>query len=447
VTQRSLRGRLRLVGGIAILVVLALSIAGLSILFDRHVQRVAVTDLEERTYAVAAMIEPDGEAGPGVRAAPIDPRYERPLSGHYWQLELGDDMHRSRSLWDYVLPNEGPPQGAGTTRILSLPGPQGKPLLAVETWLQAGERPSALPVRIVVATDRDALDAARAGFLSDLLPYSVLLALLLGLAFWAQLTLGLLPLRAVSERVAALRTGRVQRIGTDLPAEVLPLAGEIDALLDVRETELVRARNRASDLAHGMKTPLQALLGDAAELRRSGEADLADSVEGIAGTMRRLVDRELSRARIRSGQGAPDADASHLARGVVGVLRRTPDGARLDWQVDIPSGLTIRIDPDDLVEVLGALAENAARHARARVVLAARAEGDTVVMRVQDDGPGVPPDLIAGLGQRGIRADERTDGSGLGLAIAADIVAAAGGAMTLRNLDPGFEVALTLRGR
>jgi signal transduction histidine kinase len=445
VIQRSLRGRLGLVGGIAILAALAVSLAGLSILFDRHVQRVAVADLEARSFTVAAMIELEPGGGVSWRPAPIDPLYDQPFSGHYWQLEVGDDLRRSRSLWDHVLPGDEAAMQAGTTRVLDIPGPQGEALLAFESWLKIGSGTAAMPVRILVATDRKALDAARTEFLSDLLPYSLLLAFFLGLAFWTQVTIGLLPLRTVSDRVAALRNGRVPRIGSDLPVEVLPLAKEIDALIDVSEKELVRARNRAADLAHGLKTPLQALLGDAEHLRRIGETDVADSIETIAGSMRRLVDRELSRARTRSRHGAQATDPIPIAQGVVNVLRRTPEGAMLDWQLDIPPGTSVRIDPDDLTEVLGALAENAARHARHRVAIVAAPDRGGIVIAVRDDGSGVPEDAVASVSQRGIRADERMDGCGIGLAIAADIVEVAGGEMTLRNLDPGFEAALRLR--
>jgi signal transduction histidine kinase len=445
VKHRSLRGRLGLIGGIAILAALAVSLAGLSILFDRHVQRVAVADLEARSFTVAAMIEPEPGGGASWRPAPMDPLYDQPFSGHYWQLEVGEDTRRSRSLWDHVLPRDGAAMPAGTTRVLDMPGPQGESLLTVESWLQIGGGTTARPVRILVATDRKALDAARTEFLSDLLPYSILLAFLLGVAFWTQVTIGLLPLRAVSARVVALRNGRLPRIGSDLPVEVLPLAKEIDALLDVREKEVTRARNRAGDLAHGLKTPLQALMGDAEQVRRIGEADLADSIESIAGAMRRLVDRELSRARTLSGHGAQATEPMPVAQSVVNVLRRTPEGARLDWQVDVPSGMAVRIDPDDLTEILGALAENAARHARSTVAITAAPDTSGVVITVRDDGAGVPEDAVASVIQRGIRADERAGGSGIGLAIAVDILEATGGDMTLRNLDPGFEVSLRLQ--
>lgn len=442
--RRSLRLRLGIVGGLAILGTLALSVIGLALLFDRHLQRVAVADLKARSYSVAAMIEPTGPNTARLRAAPVDPLYEQPFSGHYWQLELGDQIRRSRSLWDVVLPRLGPSLASGSERVLDLPGPRGEPLLALETWLTVGTGASATEVRIVMASDRALLTAAREGFIGDLLPYSLALAVLLVLAFWTQLTLGIRPLTAVSARVAALRTGQIARIGGDLPAEVMPLAREIDTLLTDRDEELKRARNRAADLAHGLKTPLQALLGDAAQLRDKGEDDLAQGIEGIATSMRGLVDRELRRARIQSDRVGLTANLRQVAEGVVKVLRRTPAGATLAWNVRIPADLSLRIDPDDLAEAIGALAENAARHARARVDLRAEAEGQTATLRLSDDGPGAPPEALEKLVARGFRLDERGGGQGFGLAIVGEIVSAAGGTITLGNGGPGLTVTIRL---
>lgn len=444
-TRGSLRRRLGLVGGLSILAALVLSVIGLTFLFDRHVERVALADLEARALSVAAMIEMSGGSTPGFRRTPVDPLYERPFSGHYWQLELGEEIRRSRSLWDYILPHVGPALPSGSTRVLTLQGPRSEPLLAFETWLVAGQGPSAVQIRVVVATDRGTLDAARSGFVADLVPYSVLLGLLLVLAFWAQLTVGLRPLTEVRGRVAALRAGHTARMGTDLPAEVLPLAGEIDTLLADREQELARARNRAGDLAHGLKTPLQALFGDAAQVRDLGQADLADSLETVGTAMRAQIDRELRRARIQSDRsGAMRSNLRASVTGVVNVLRRTPEGAALDWQIDIAPDLHLRMDPDDLTEAIGALAENAARHARSRVIIRARPKAGMVAIRLDDDGPGAPAEALADLGRRGFRADQRAGGQGIGLAIVADIVEAARGGLSFANGGPGLTVLLTL---
>lgn len=439
--MRSIRWRLLLAGGLAIALALALSGMGLAVLFERHVARVAAADLKNRALALAAMVEPRGAS---LRAPPEDPLYDQPFSGHYWQVSLGDETRRSRSLWDYTLPVEGASPPPGQSRVLALAGPRGEPLLAVEQSLAVGQGAEALPLRIVVAEDRSQLSLAKQGFLGDLLPYLSLLGLALLLASWVQIGIGLRPLAQVGARVAGLVAGSRPRIGHDLPTEVTPLANQIDSLLDARDQELGRARHRAANLAHGFKTPLQALLGDAAQLRARGEAELAHSIETIATEMRRHVDRELARARIQTAQPTTGAAPAEIAGKLIGVLRRTPTGAGIDWRLDGAPELRARIDPADLTEAMGALMENAMRHARSRVAVSVRARPPQLCITIQDDGPGVAEADLPGLTRRGLSLDPSGQGQGIGLAMVADIMDAAQGALRLENAQPGFRAELRL---
>ena len=436
--MRSIRWRLLAMGALAISAALALSGMAIAVLFERHVERVAVADLQSRALALAAMVEPDSRDGPAFAAGPADPLYEQPFSGHYWQITLGDREYRSRSLWDYVLPTGAPAPPPGETATLSLPGPRGDALLAVEQSLVVGQGATPVPLRIVVATDRDQLTLARRGFLGDLLPYLTLLGALLLAASWAQIRFGLRPLAQVGARVAGLNSGARPRIGQDLPTEVIPLATEIDKLLDARDDQLARARHRAANLAHGFKTPLQALLGDAARLRDCGETEIAASIETVATAMRRHVDRELARARIQSGRPVAGAEPGPILAKLIGVLRRMPQGAGIDWRLDAVPGLRARIDADDLTEALGALLENAMQHTDERVAISTRREGPRIVIAIRDDGRGVPEADLQRLPRRGLSLDPDGQGQGIGLAMVADIVDAAQGELRLANARPGF---------
>lgn len=138
------------------------------------------------------------------------------------------------------------------------------------------------------------------------------------------------------------------------------------------------------------------------------------------------------------------ADPAVALGRVRAVVARTPDGARATWRADPPTDLRVRVNSDDLTEALGALVENAARHAATEVRLSAAARCGAVEIRIEDDRPGAPQELIARMVARGARADERGPGDGLGLAIAREIAEAAGGRLMLRNLDPGLAAVLTL---
>lgn len=441
----SLHLRLALAGAAAIVLALGLAALGLAALFATHVERRAMNELSVQLDQVLAGLERQGDGALALARPPADPRFARPYGGLYWQIETEGLVLRSRSLWDYALPLPPDELGAGAPHRHSLPGPDGGALLVLERSARLPEALGATLLRAAVAMDAGELAGARRAFLADMAPYLALLALVLAGAGWAQLVIGLRPLDRLGARVGALRAGHTTRMGGDWPREVQPLAKEIDALLAERDSATARARARAGDLAHGLKTPLQALMGETGRLRESGQTEPADSIDSVADAMRRHVERELARTRSAARTRNARADVALVAGRVISVLMRTPDGARLDWHQAVPDGLAAALDESDLAEALGALAENAARHARNHVTLTARIlDGTTLGIDMTDDGPGIPEHRLAGLSARGARLDESDAGSGLGLAIARDIAEAAGGQLTLESGGAGLSAGLTL---
>jgi signal transduction histidine kinase len=447
VRASSIRLRLLAAGGAAVVVSLAVAAVGLQVLFERHIQRLAHVELAADLDQIATGLARAADGRLAVAEPPNDPRYAQPLSGLYWQVEGADGaILGSRSLWDMTiaLPDD-PGARDGRLHERRIPGPRGETLLVLERVLTAPQRFGAGGVRAMVALDAAQLRSATRAFVRDLFPYLGLLAAALIAAGAVQIAVGLRPLAAVGARVAAIRSGAAHRLGSAFPDEVQPMAAEVDALIEARETETARARARAADLAHGLKTPLQALIGEAERLRARGDTAAAAGIEEIVAAMTRHVDRELARARIASAGRAVAADPSLVVRRVLAVIRRTADGGRLDWRLDAPVGLAVRIDADDLTEAVGALLENAARHARTAVTLRVAPASDGVAISIRDDGPGIPPTRLAELTARGARLDLSTPGSGLGLSIAEEIAEAAGGSLRLVSPEAGgLEAALTL---
>jgi len=443
VTAGSLRLRLFLAGVVAVLVALGLSWFGLTLLFDRHVERRVASDLAVVVDDLVSGLDRDAEGKLAVVDEPGDSRFDRPLSGLYWEVmrEPSGVIARSRSLWDADLALPADELSEGALHQHRIAGPGGTSLLAVERRVVLPARLGGETVRVVAARNAaDLADATRA-FTKDLTPFLALIALLLIAAFGAQVGVGLAPLKAVRARLTAIRSGLAERLGSAFPDEVQPLAGEIDALLDARERQVAAARARAADLAHGLKTPLQVLSGCVERLKTSGESEIAGDLDSVGEAMRRHVERELARAR----RGAAPADSAASVRAiierVVAVVGRTPKGATLDWAVDASPDLAARIPPDELTEVIGNLLENAARHARERVAIAASRSDGEALITIVDDGPGIPPEHVAEVLQRGHRLDQAGTGAGLGLAIVVDILAAWGGALALGPTAPGAMTA------
>lgn len=442
----SLRLRLVLAGLVALAAALAAASIGLTVLFERHAERRLVRELSETVESIAGQLDrgPNGEFL--LTRPPFDPGFERPLSGHYWQVQhdRGTVLLRSRSLWDEVLdlPHDDLSQGQDHTHRIQ--GPGGQALLAVERQVQLPDRLGGQKLRVVSARDAREITDASHDFNADIRPFLLLIGLLLLAAGVGQLAVGLAPLRAVRERLGAIRSGRERRMGQGFPEEIQPLALELDALLARREHDIATAEAEAADLAHGLKTPLQVLFGEVGRLRAAGDAATAATLEDVSLAMRRHVERALQRAR--HAGGAPDTvtPLRPVAASVLRVLRRTPDGARLRWLLEVPPELAAAIPPDALADALGPLAENAARFARQQVRVHGRADGPWALLAVEDDGPGIAPEHHAAVLRRGGRLDE-SPGQGLGLSIARDILEAHGGALELPcTADGAMTVLLRL---
>lgn len=440
----SLRLRLFLGGALSIIAALALAALGLVLLFEKHVERRIESELGVYLDQIIANLDRDGDGALVVADVLADPRFDQPLSGLYWQVRAKDAVLRSRSLWDGDLPLPSDELTDGVVHRHRIIGPAGAELLALERSVRLPARLGNASVRAAVALDTREIAAATRAFAADLLPYLGVLAAVLIAAAYAQVTFGLSPLATIRKRLAGIREGNATRLGKAFPKEVQPLAAEVDALLEAREQEAERARSRAADLAHGLKTPLQVLAGDVARLRQKGEADIAAEIEQVATAMRRHVERELARARMKSGVSTARANVREVIDRVLAVVMRTPDGARLAWTVECPPQLLARIDADDLAEAIGNLVDNAARHARRAVRVEARAEDRRVKLLISDDGPGIPPERMSEVLARGGRLDESGTGAGLGLAIVQEIADAWAGRLELRPNGPGLQAELAL---
>ncbi|MBM3951662.1 MAG: sensor histidine kinase [Rhodospirillales bacterium] len=421
--------RVRLVAGGAAAIALALAVAGFAIalLFDRHVTRVQAEEIETHLRQLAGGIDIGADGRLTISRPPADPRFGDPLSGLYWQVgDAEGDVLRSRSLWDFSLALTPDTPRSGELHQHFTAGPEGRPLLVAERTIELSDGAAGRPVRIAVAADRTRIERARESFAAELMIALGLLAAVLALAAWVQIGLGLSPLAQLRRAVASIRAGDAARLPEAVPAEVRPLADEVNDLLAERERQLARARDRAADLAHGLKTPLAALAADARRLRAKGEAEVAVGIDAVVETMRRHVDRELARAR--AGGAARDRAAARtevaaLVAGLIATLARTGDGERVRFENQVPETLALPFERADLAEVLGNLLENAARYAHGWVRVTAGAAPSTIV--VEDDGPGIALDARGETMRRGGRLDQ-SGGAGLGLAIVRDVLEAYG---------------------
>jgi signal transduction histidine kinase len=257
-------------------------------------------------------------------------------------------------------------------------------------------------------------------------------AMLLAATF-AIISLGLRPLQAVKRGIAALRAGASHFDSSGLPSEVTPLADEINALVVAREKQLESARKRASNLAHGLKTPLAVMMATAHDLRKLGSSVAADNIALNASQMRDLVDRELTRSRMADGTNSHRARLTEVLPKVIATMQKAPRGDALQWICHVPVDVLVGMDRVDLMELLGNLLDNARKHARQIV----RITYNGASLAIEDDGLGVSDEQLPLIFKRGIRLDEKLPGSGIGLAIVSDLVEVYGLTLSVRRSDLG----------
>jgi len=437
--------RLRLLAGAALWIAAALILAGLAIvyLFVDNIEANARLGLRASLSRVVALLDP-ASSPPALEGALPDPRYDSPDSGIYWQIEnlATHELGRSRSLFDFTL---APPQALvdGRENFVTLGGPDGQSLLALIRTVRFDDEHS---YRVILAENRAPLNESIARFGLQLTLALIIVGLVLAAAALLQVRLGLGPLDALRAGIEAVRKGRRDRLPTDYPAEVQGLVSEVNELLAAQEQSVRFAQERASDLAHGLKTPLAVLGTIAADLRNSGNDASARNLDVLASEMAERIDYQLrlSRLRLRPRTHEFSANLEDAVSRTLAVIRRTPEGEHLTIETHLEPFL-VDIEPRDLIELVGALTENAAKWARSRVDVEAKREDGTALLRIADDGPGLSAEDITRIGQRGQRLDETSKGSGLGVAIAHEIAALNGGSIQFgRASIGGLEVLVSL---
>lgn len=428
--------RLRLLAAATLAIVLALSISGavLAHLFARHVEARAASELINHQNQIIAGLSMNVSGELNLTTVPADPRFDVPNGGLYWQIDLhGGSKRRSRSLWEteLVLPPDNVRDGILHPHTIK--GPNSTTLLAIERALTVGPELKPLHIRVTVAVDRHEIESASAKFRDVLVKSLGVLALALIAASLLQVHVGLRPFRHLRMALQAVHSGTTNHVDGQFPQEVHPLINDMNALLARERLTNQRARERAADLAHGFKTPLAILATISRELQRDSRTQTATDINTQINVMGRHVKRELARARTVGATAISQTTipVRPVLEKVSGALQRISADRGLTWKFEAEADAVFLGDENDLLEMTGNLAENAAKWATSEVRLSAASSNNVLVIIVEDDGPGVPPEARSQIIERGKRLDETTDGSGLGLSIVAKIVETYGGKLQL----------------
>jgi len=440
ISLRRLRIGTRLLLTTLVLVLLTLPLAGWLLAWNFNQSVTAAFDerLDSLATTLLANVDYNGpEDELLVERASVDARFNRVFSGWYWQLTDRDGRELvSRSLWDERLPVSDSPSVLRD----DVEGPRGQPLRRLQKRISLPGMSEELYLTLAASRAELNAEVERFGRLLWLSLLIIGILLVMGLAL--QLRWGLAPLRRLHTSLHRVEQGEQDQLPEDLPVELNELSVAMNSVLE-RDRQLIeRGRVAAGNLAHALKTPVSVLKTLAEQLPEADRAAFEEHLERIDGA----VSHHLARASAAgSGSLQGRTRLQETLQPVFVAIQRLSERRHLEFDFPLASPVALKVDPQDLQELVGNLLENAMQWARSRLRLSVEQAADHVVLQVDDDGPGMSHSECEQMLARGARLDRYAPGSGLGLAIVQELVNLYGGQL---HLGPsplgGLRVAVSL---
>ncbi|MFE8069895.1 HAMP domain-containing sensor histidine kinase [Marinobacteraceae bacterium S3BR75-40.1] len=283
-----------------------------------------------------------------------------------------------------------------------------------------------------------------------LLPLAIAIPLSL-VGVWLYVRHSLRSVVSYRDAIAARGEGDLTPVQSGpLPAEIDPIAEEVNQLLDRLRRALEAERSFTANSAHELRTPLAEALAQLQRLRREvPEGSGQDRIERIESSLRGLARLSEKLMQLAKAEGAGLIGAQ--AQDMVPVLRHVLEDFRAGegrLVLDLPDSEPVlsTMDPDAFAILLRNLIENALKHGPEDEDVEVRLASDG--LRVINGGPAVSPDVLNSLTDRFVRGSTRASGAGLGLAIVQAIARGAGSQLVLKSpasgRSDGFEASVRL---
>jgi signal transduction histidine kinase len=374
-----------------------------------------------------------------------DPRFDRPRSGWYWTIrdEDGQLYNLSTSVVGIVLPPIQASADASGLRTGVVDDAFGTRIRVVERAVTIGAKTYEIVVTGSLSEVLKLVDDFRGQTFIVLGAVGAMLAIMSVIVA----RIAMRPISRLSKAIERVREGDAVAVDGTYPNEIAPLAEEVNELLRSNAQIIERAKSQVGNLAHGLKTPIAVLRNEAAAKKGA----LADVVAAETEKMSTMVSTYLERARLaaRTSVVGKKADSTMVMLRLTRVMRKIHPEVTVAFQRPDASLPWFRGDEADLEEMAGNLLDNACKWSKGQVGVRLSAErGDTGVMlliRIDDNGPGLSDEDAHKVLRRGVRLDEKTPGSGLGLDIVKELVDVYGGSLQLtRSALGGLLVELRL---
>lgn len=333
---------------------------------------------------------------------------------------------RPRSGWTWVARRSGVVVGQSR----SLAGERPDPQVATGLVSRTRDLADAPDVQVEVTAPLDGIRDEVARLQRTILLVGIALGLVLVIGTALLIRQALKPLRSMTAAIEAVREGRRDTVPAPGLSNLDPVAEAVNRLSDTLRVRAERGLRDAENLAHAIKTPLSVIALRSAASGQSADPEIQASAERIA----RQIDLRLRRVRAAAaGTLQVRTTLKETIEDAVLVACRAHGQDRVTVRLTGDLQASVAATREQLDEVVGAIVDNAVRHARSEVGIAADRVDGLIVLAIDDDGPGIPAERLALVRERGRRLDERADSDGLGLAIAEEILGDIGGALHLSN--------------
>ena len=309
------------------------------------------------------------------------------------------------------------------------------------TYVVIWEDPDETLLTFQVAADQEPFVRTIRGFRRNLYIGLGAVTVFFVMAQYVAVRWGLRPLRAMAEEVRELEDGKRERLSESYPIELDGLAQNLDRFIAHEQRSRSRYRKAMEDLAHSLKTPLAVIRNALHDDKRDEGNLLAEQLDRMENTVTRQLTRASAVGPVIVGRRV---DIGNVIDRLVRALQTTYSDRNIEVEQQLEPGVTVRGDERDLMEMLGNLLENAFKYTSSRILIRSDSSASTSIY-LEDDGPGIDPELREEVLNRGTRADEIQQGQGIGLAVVAELVELYHGELTISESRwGGAEIRLDL---
>lgn len=367
--------------------------------------------------------------------------YQKPFSGHYFEISENNSLFRSRSLWDQTLKYDHSIINSKDHQQIS--GPMGQPLLLLVKRFRKGDRTIVVAVAEDVSDINNSIQVFRYYFSISVICILILLIALQILGLKKELK----PLKQLHYDLKRLKLGQIRELTTTTSSEFTPLKDEINLLEKTLVSRLTRHRNALSDLAHALKKPLTILQQLSKNSNIESLPEVKNILEQQCYNTKHLINSILNRARLAGSITSKnhfnfDSDLCDL----IDTLKMMHQEKNINFSKKTDTKIQSIFDREDILELLGNLLDNACKWCKKEISINVIQEENLLKIVIVDDGAGIVHNDIKTIQQRGIRLDESIEGHGLGLGIVSDIVEFYKGDILYSNSKElgGLKISITL---